>query len=160
MKIEYDIRNITGKDKSLCVGDLIRFYGETKYKMIEGIERLNKSETTKGMVANILRKTMKNPAVELIMTNLEGIANEKFFYFTVDDFDPLVFDNGKTKCKIIIEMRDEYFLAKAIYDMMKPGFRKIDYEEHVKKEKEKWLKWFGKNLREYSQCYDYNVLKK
>ena len=160
MKLEYTINNISGKNKSLCIGDMIKYYGETRYKMIEGIERLNKSDTTKGMVAHLIRKAVNNPAVEMILGNLESVANKQhFFLFTVDKIDPLVFDNGKNNCVIVIEMKEEYFAAKAIYDMMKPGFRKMEYEDHVKKEKDDWLKWFEKNLKDYSSDYSCKTIE-
>lgn len=160
MKIEYEIKNISGKDKSLCIGDLIRYYGETKYKLIESVQRLNNSQTTKGMVSNLLSSALKNPMAASIFDNLEELSKKDIFKFTIDEFDPLVFDNGKSTCDIILCMGDEYFAAKAVYGMMKPGFRKIGFEEHVIREKESWLRWFEKNLNEYTHSYTKKVLEK
>lgn len=161
MKIEYTINNITGKKKTLCIGDLIRYYGETKYKMIEGIQKLNESKTTRGMVANLLGKAINNPSANLIMNNLEELAKKNIFSFKVDGFDPLLFDNGENSCVIVLEFGEEYFVAKAIYAMMKPGFRKLEFEEYVRKEKEDWIKWFEKNLKkDYTTSYTSKILEK
>ena len=159
MKIEYTIDKITGKNKSLCVGDLIRYYGETRYKIIEGVKKLNDSKTTRGMVAKLLSKAMDNPSTELIMGNLEKFAQQNIFNFKIDGINPLKFDNGKERCIITIELGEEFFSAKAVYDMMKPGLRKMSFEEHVEKEKENWVKWFEKNLKDYTSCYSSKILE-
>lgn len=159
MKIEYNIKNISGKNKSLCIGDLVKYYGETRYKLIESIQRLNKDNTTKSMVANILKKAMNNPNVEMMFDNMEELSKKNIFSFQIDDTNPLVFDNGKDNCKITITMNDEYFAAKAIYDMMKPGFHKKEYKDYVNDEKEEWKKWFTKNLKEYTTDYSCIILE-
>jgi uncharacterized membrane protein len=159
MKIEYNIKNISGKNKSLCIGDLVKYYGETRYKLIESIQRLNKDNTTKSMVANILKKAMNNPNVEMMFDNMEELSKKNIFSFQIDDINPIVFDNGKDNCKIIITMNDEYFAAKAIYDMMKPGFHKKEYKDYIKDEKEEWKKWFTKNLKEYTNDYSCIILE-
>ena len=153
------VKNISGKNKSLCVGDLIRFYGETRYKMIEGVERLNRDEKTKGMVANLLKKALNNPSVDLVFGNIEEISKRKFFNFTVNKKDPLEFDDGKDSCVIVIEMQQDYFAAKSVYSMMKPGIRKYDLEKYIEKEKKDWQKWFEKNLNGYTRCYTSNILE-
>lgn len=160
MKIEYTLEKITGKNKSLCVGDLIRYYGETRYKIIEGIQKLNDSKTTKGMVAKLLSKVTDNAGVEMIMANLEQSAKKTIFSFDIDGVNPLLYDNGNDSCIIVIELGEEYFSAKAIYDMMKPGFRKMTFEEHIQKEKDNWMKWFEKNLKDYTSCYNIKILEK
>ena len=160
MKIEYKIDKITGKNKSICVGDLIRYYGETRYKIIEGIKKLNDSKTTKGMVAKILSKATDNASVEMIMGNLEETAKKQIFAFKIDDINPLTYDNGKDNCVIVVELSQEYFSAKAIYDMMKPGIRKLTFEEHIQREKENWIKWFEKNLKDYTSSYESKILEK
>jgi len=159
MKIQYDIKNITGKNKSVCIGDLIKFYGETRYKTIEGIERLNRDKNTRGMVVRLLQKALNNPGVQGVFDNLSEIAKKRFFQFSVDGKDLLCFDNGKENCILEVEMSEEYFTTKAIYDMMKPGIRKMDFEDYVKKEKEQWNKWFEKNLNEFTRCYERKILE-
>lgn len=160
MKLEYTLNNISGKKKSLCIGDLIKYYGETKYKIIESVQKLNENETTRGMVANLLKKVAKNsPAVDIMMGNLEELSKKNIFSFTIDGINPLQFDTGKDNCILVIDISDEYFAAKAIYDMMKPGLRKHEYEEHIKKEKDAWRSWFDKNLRDdYTRCFTCKVL--
>ena len=160
MKIEYSLDKITGKNKSLCVGDLVRYYGETKYKIVDGIQKLNDSKTTKGMVAKLLSKATNNAGVEMIMGNLEQYAKKSILSFSIDDINPLLYDNGKDNCVVVINISEEYFNAKAIFDMMKPGFRKMSFEEHILKEKENWVKWFEKNLKDYTNCYSSKVLEK
>jgi hypothetical protein len=162
MKLEYTINNISGKNKSLCIGDMIKYYGETRYKMIEGVQKLNKSDTTKGMVAHLLKKAMKNPVVDAMFNNIEELANKQhFFLFTVDNIKPLLFDNGKNHCVMVVEMTEEYFAAKTIYDMMKPtlGVHKMEYEDYLHKEKGDWRKWFEKNLKEYTSDYSCKTLE-
>lgn len=160
MKLEYTLNSISGKKKALCVGDLIKYYGETKYKIVESIQKLNENETTRGMVASLLKKVASNsPAVDIMMGNLEELAKKNIFAFTIDDINPVLFDTGKDSCVLVVEVGDEYFAAKAVYDMMKPGFRKHDYEGHVKKEKEVWRSWFEKNLKDdYTKSFSCKVL--
>ncbi len=85
---------------------------------------------------------------------------KNIFFFTVDDINPLLFDTGNDTCKIIIEIGDEYFSAKAIYDMMKPGFRHMEINDYIIKEKQSWIHWFEKNLKDYSSCYTSKILEK
>ena len=160
MKIRYRINNITGKNKALCIGDLIRYYGETRYKILEGVQRFNQNDTTKGMVANLLKKATNNPMVDMMLNNIEEFAKKRVFSFTINGNDLLFFDNGVNNCELIIEIGDEYFNAKAIYDLMRPGFRKkLDYNEYIYKEKQDWLNWFEKNLQEYTKDYNKMELK-
>lgn len=160
MKLEYTLNSISGKKKALCIGDLIKYYGETRYKIIESIQKLNENEATRGMVANLLKKVAtSSPAVDMLMGNLEELAKKNIFSFTIDDINPVLFDNGRDHCIIVVDVGDEYFSAKAIYDMMKPGFRKHDFEENVKKEKAVWKSWFEKNLRDdYTKVFTCKVL--
>jgi hypothetical protein len=161
MKLEYTLNNISGKKKSLCVGDLIKYYGETRYKIIESIQKLNENETTKGMVANLLKKVASNNvAVDMMIGNLEELAKKNIFSFTIDGINPVLFDTGKDTCVIVVDVGAEYFSAKAIYDMMKPGFRKRDFEENIKKEKAIWRSWFEKNLKEdYTKAFTCKILE-
>ena len=159
MKVEYKIRDISGKSKSLCVGDLIRYYGETRYGIIEKIEKLNNSETTKSMVANLLQKAMNNPAVGAVFDNLNELSKKKVFSFSIDKIDPTCFDDGSDECTLVVDMGDEYFSAKAIYDMMKPGFKKRTFEECVERQKQEFIRWFERNLKEYSTDYDRKMLE-
>jgi hypothetical protein len=153
MKIKCEINNITGKQKVFCISDLIRYYGETRYKILEGIQRLNQSNTTKGMIASLLKKVSNNPNVSIMMNDLEGFAQKRVFSFTINDIDLLIFDDGKKQCNLTVEIGDEYFFAKAVYDMMKPAFKKTTYEQYVEKEKQDWLRWFTKNLQDYTKDY-------
>ena len=67
----------------------------------------------------------------------------------------------KENCKIEVELIEEYFDTQAIWDMMKPGFRRMSFEGYVQKEKDKWVKWFEKNLRDdYTTCYTKKILEK
>ena len=159
MKMEYNIKNISGKNKALCIGDLIRYYGETQYKIIESAEKLSSSETTKGMVTNLLKKAMDDPRVGAVFDNIQELAKKKIFSFTIDNVDPIVFDNGKDSCNLIVNMCDEFFTAKAIYAMMRPGFRKQNFEDYVEKEKQEFRRWFEKNLKEYTNNYDCKILE-
>jgi hypothetical protein len=147
------------KNKALCVGDLIRYYGETKYKIIESVEKLNSSETTKGMVANLLRKAMSNPMASSIFDNLSELAKKDIFSFTVDGVNPIVFEDAENGCSLVVKMSDEYFQAKAIYAMMRPGFRKYSFEECIEREKQDFRRWFDKNLKEYASSYRVKVLE-
>lgn len=161
MKLEYTLNSISGKKKSLCVGDLIKYYGETRYKIIESIQKLNENETTKGMVANLLKKVASNNvAVDMMIGNLEELAKKNIFSFTIDGINPVLFDTGKDTCVIVVDVGAEYFSAKAIYDMMRPGFRKGTFEDYVKKEKNDWKSWFEKNLREdYTKSFVCKVIE-
>lgn len=159
MKIEYTLKDISGKNKAVCIGDLIRYYGETKYKIVESVEKLNSSETTKGMVMNLLRKAIDSPLVGNVFDNLVELSKRNVFSFTVDDKNPVIFDNGKNSCNLCIVMDDAYFVTKTIYAMMRPGFRKMSYEEYLEKEKQVFKRWFDKNLKEYTTNYTYKILE-
>ena len=159
MKIEYSLKDITPKNKAVCIGDLIRYYGETKYKIIESVEKLNNSETTKGMVMNLLRKAIDNPYIGNVFDNLVELSKRNVFSFTVDNKNPVIFDNGKNNCSLCIFMDDAYFVTKAIYAMMRPGFRKMSYEEYIEREKQEFKRWFDKNLKEYTSNYSFKILE-
>lgn len=162
MKIEYRINNITPKKKMLCIGDLIRYYGEVKFKIIESAERLN-SSGTKGMVTNLLKKAINNPHVDLIMNNLTEIAQRDILKFTIDGLNliPSVDVINAGNCVIVIEMDEAYFHSQAMFDMMKPGFRKRTYEDHVNNRKQDWMRWFEKNLKaDYTEDYSRKILER
>ena len=159
MKIEYSLKDITPKNKAVCIGDLIRYYGETKYKIIESVEKLNNSETTKGMVINLLRKAIDNPYIGNVFDNLVELSKKNIFSFTVDNKNPVIFDNGKNNCNLCIVMDDAYFFTKAIYAMMRPGFRKMSYEEYIEREKQEFKRWFDKNLKDYTSNYSFRILE-
>lgn len=161
MLIEYDIKKISGMKKSLCVGDLIKYYGETAAKTRDKVKKLNESNDTKGMIASILRKAMNNQGAQMVMDNIQESAKKNIFSFKIDDINLLTFDNHKETCVIEVEMIEEYFVTHALWNMMTPGFRKMSYEQHIEKEKERWLKWFEKNLRnDYTTCYTKKILEK
>ena len=161
MKVEYGINNITPKSKMLCIGDLIRYYGEVKFKIIESAEKLNGSGT-KGMITNLLKKAINNPHVDLIMNNLTEIAQRDILKFTVDGVNliPDIELINKKSCVIVIEMDEAYFHSQAMFDMMKPGFRKREYVDHLQNRKNEWMKYITKNFKEYTENCSYKILER
>jgi hypothetical protein len=161
MKLEYTISSISGKKKALCVGDLIKYYGEHRYKLIDAARNLSNDKTTKGLIVNLIKKiATNNAAVDMMLNHVEELAKKKIFKFTIDGFDPVQFDNGTDSCVLVLEMDEEWFIGQAMGAMVRPGFRKFSFEQHLEREKDAWRKYIDDNLRnDYSKCFTCRVLE-
>jgi len=161
MKLEYTLEKISNKKKTACVGDLIKYYGEIKYKIVEQANNLSRDKITKSMVANLIKQiAANNPAVDMMLNNIEELAKKELFSFTIDGFNPLEFDNGKDSCVLVLTMNEEWFAAQALGAMIRPGFRKFSFNEHLQKEKNDWKVYVEKNLRnDYTKYFKCRVLE-
>ena len=163
MKVEYTIKNLPSKRKMICVGDLMGYFGEVRYKILGDVNQFTKNNTTKNMVKSLLRKVASNTNVDLILDNLEEAAKQNIFFFEVNGIDLLTnaIPIAETEPLVLtLDMREEYFQAQAIFDVMKPGFRNLPYIDYIKKRKKEWMGWFEKNLKkDYTNHFTVKILE-
>jgi len=154
MKILYTIKDMPPKKKSLCLGDLIRYYGETKYKTLEHIQKLQQNKTMAAKLVNSIRKLPNNQnfTIDIILQALETASSTQIFDFKIDGISPnAILKEGKDVA-IEIYMNPLYFTTKAVMYQAFPGFRSKhdNIEVAIKKENDLWVKWFERELRGYS----------
>lgn len=161
MKLEYQLKDIGYKNKAKCIGDLIGYYATTKYKTLEGLEKIKNNKTICSMLINTLRKHngMTGMTIDTLLNNLEVANKIQLFTFTSDTIDYINYVEQSKDLTLIVEMNDLYFTTKATLAANMPGFRisKRPLEKTIEKEKEKWVQWFEKELKNY---YRYPFQKK
>lgn len=165
MKVTYVLNNISGKNKALCVGDLVRYYGETKYKIRENLQKIKDSKTISAMIINSIRKNSNfaGVTIEGLLANLEASNASDIFAFKVNNQNLIQIFDAQPDMVIEVFMDELFFSTKAVMSQNMPGFRlhAIPIEHQIQKEKESWVKWFEKNLRDYqpSNKWDKKVLE-
>jgi hypothetical protein len=152
MRIIYECKDISKRNRANCVGDLLRYYGETRYKIVESLEKIKNNKTISAMLVNSMRKRagMTGLTVDMLLTRLENTAQMKMLDLKINGKQPyIIFEDGEDM-EIEIFMDDLYFETKAMLDQALPGIRKKpSVDVYVFKEKEAWVRWFEKNLKDY-----------
>lgn len=155
MRIKYNLKGISLKNQSLCIGDLIRYYGESKYKLIESVERISENRGITAKMLNAIRDhTKAGMTLEGLITNLQMASGTDIFTFKVNGKDPTeLFHDGDIELEIY--MNPLYFTTKAGISGQIPGFRRknigssAELQMKAKQEQAKWIKWFEKELNKY-----------
>jgi hypothetical protein len=153
MHIRYVLNGVSPKNKMLCIGDLIRYYGEAKYKTQEKLNKIRYNHGLSSMLLNSMRKHpgMSGMTIESLISSLEASASMDIFTFDVD---------GKSISKMIdadshnmileVDMNPLFFSTKASLTMYTPTIgKKRSFEEMEAREKENWIRWFEKELNNY-----------
>lgn len=153
MKLSYQLSGISNRKMALCIGDLVRYVGQTNYKMKEGVENIKASKTLSTLFLSKMRqgKGLTGMTIDNLLTALEVASLADLCYVKVDGVNPCDLFDKKKDITMDVFMNDNYFLIKSYQQSMIPGFRvdKQPIDRIMIKEKEKWCSWFEKNLRDY-----------
>jgi len=159
MKLSYQLHDISNRKMALCIGDLVRYVGQTNYKMKEGVENIKSSKTLSSIFLSKMRQGngLSGMTIDNLLNALELASLSDFFYITIDGVNPCDLFDKKKDITMKVFMNDNYFLIKSYQQSMIPGFRieKQPIDRIMVKEKEKWMNWFEKNLRDYHQPKDW-----
>jgi len=155
MKIKYGLKNMSLLNQSLCIGDLMRYYGESKFKLVESIEKIAEDRGLTVKMLNAIRKhTMAGITIDGLINNLELAAGTDVFKFTINGKDPTeIFIDGDIELEIY--MNPLYFTTKAAISGQIPGFRRkkisseLELNIKAKQEQTKWLRFFERELNKY-----------
>ena len=160
MRIEYSLNNMPKLKQALCFGDLLRYYGERKYKMIESVRRISENEGLKVKLLNQIRKHTKVAGLTLdaLVNNLENVSCIDIFQYKINGVDPTIelFKNDNN-ISLEVYMNPIYFTTEATIKNFLPirgrrRYKKVDETElefKARKEQENWVKYFEKELNKY-----------
>ena len=155
MKVQYTIKKMPLLKQSLCMGDLIRYYGESKFKLIESVRRIEENRGLSSKMLNTIRKhTNVGMTIDGLVTNLQMASGTDIFKFKINGVDPTeMFTDEDVQLEIY--MNPLYFVTKGAISGQLPGFRRkpsnteTEIEMKARQEQTKWLKWFEKELNKY-----------
>lgn len=158
MEMKYRLKGMKLSRQSKCVGDLVRYYGDIRFTLLDKVRKIQSNATYSAKFLDLLRQhSSAGITLDNLITGLETISNMEIFRFKM---------NGKNPCECFsnedidleIYMNPMYFTAlAAIYNAMTPErILKVS-----KKEEEKWIYWFEKELNKYhpSSLWEKSVLK-
>ena len=153
MRIVYELEDMGNYKKASCIGDLLKYRGETIYKLREGLNKIKNDKGISSMLINAMRKskTMTGMTIENLINNLETGSQLEIFTFKTNDVELYKFFDNKQDLTLEIYMDDLFFQSKALLSQSLQGFRirKLPFDVLMKKEKERWVRWFEKNLNDY-----------
>jgi len=155
MRIKYTLKDMPLLKQSLCVGDLIRYYGESKFKLIESVKRIEQNRGLTVKMLNTIRKHTKvGMSIDSLIMNLQMASGTDIFKFKINGKDPTeIFSDGEIELEIY--MNPIYFVTKSAITGQIPGFRRkpagteTEIEMKARQEQTKWIKWFDKELNKY-----------
>lgn len=149
MKILYTLNDVSTTNIVKCIGDMLRYTGETTYKLKEDAEAIRKSKTLSTIILNKLRqgKGMGALTIDNLLNTLDAGSINNMFQFKVDGVD--ICDIVKDKKSIVLEinMDESFFMARMLVDSAL--FKTKEPDLALQKQKDKWISWFEKNLKDY-----------
>jgi hypothetical protein len=143
--------------QSKCMGDLMRYYGESKFKLMEDVQKISSSRGLSEKLLNTIRKHtgVAGLKIDQLVSGLETASQMDIFGYTVNGVNPCEIFQDKDVV-LEVSMSPVYFATKASLGASLPGFRKVktlDKEDHIqalaRKEQENWIRWFEKELNKY-----------
>lgn len=155
MKILYKLKEMPLYKQSQCIGDLTRYFGESKFKLVESVEKIEENRGLSVKLLNTIRKhTSAGMTIEGLVNNLQLASGMDVFKFKINGSDiTKMFKDGDVELEIY--MNPLYFATKGAISAQVPGFRRkavqsqTELEIKAKQEQTKWLKWFERELNKY-----------
>lgn len=149
MKVIYTLSDVNTTNIIKCIGDMIRYTGETTYKLKDDAAAIRRSKTLSAIVLNKLRqgKGLSGMTIDNLLNALDNAASSDMFQFKVNGVN--LCDVVKDKKDIIIEvnMDETFFMTRMLVDST--IFKIKDADDALLKQKDKWMGWFEKNLKDY-----------
>jgi hypothetical protein len=157
MRVQYQMDGITLKNKALCIGDLIRYYGESKYKTLDTLDKIRQNKGLSSKLLNAIRRHANMPGltVDNLMNAIETASEYNVFTFLINGEDMTKIVDENRDVKLEIYMHPLYFSTRAALTMYTPGIgKRRTLDEQEKKEKDSWTHWFEKELNTYYPIMD------
>ena len=162
MKIKYKLKDMPLYKQSQCIGDLTKYFGESKYKLIESVEKIEENRGLSVKLLNTIRKhTHAGMTIDGFVNGLSLASGTDIFKFKINGSDiTKLFKDGDIELEIY--MNPLYFVTKGAMFAQVPGFRRktftsqTELELKAKQEQTKWLKWFEKELNKYHPRSEWN----
>jgi len=157
MKLKYELHKMPLLQQSKCMGDLMKYYGERKFKLLEQVNAISSNEAVSIKLLNTIRKhtSFAGVTIDQLVSGLETAAGIDIFSFKVNDINPCDMFQ-KEDITLEVYMNPIYFTTQAALSASLPGFRKhkhMDMETKIKnmamKDQDRWLRWFEKELNNY-----------
>lgn len=149
MKIRYILNDVSTTNIVKCIGDIMRYTGETTFKLKDDAEAIRKSRTLSTIILNKLRqgKGMGALTIDNLLNTLDNSSINNMFQFKVDGVDLCDIVKDKKHIMLEINMDDSFFMTRMLIDSAL--FKVKEPELALQKQKEKWVSWFEKNLKDY-----------
>jgi hypothetical protein len=157
MKIRYTLEDMPLRKQSLCFGDLMRYYGDSKFKLAESIKKIQANKGVAVKLLNAIRNhTKTGMSLDMFLDSLENTSHIDIFKYTVNGKDPCTIFQEET-VELEVYMNPVYFSTKGAITQHLPGFRshKGNVYDQAKKEQDKWLVWFERELNKYHSCREW-----
>lgn len=145
--------------QSMCVGDLVRYYGELRFKLLDRIHRIQSNQGITVKVLNMLRaNTSAGITLDSLITGLETVSEMDIFKFTINGIDPCSWFK-ENDVVMEVYMNPIYFTAQAAVNNAMRDPAKIP--NIAFKDQEKWWMNFDKELDKYHprQLWEKKVLE-
>lgn len=149
MKVVYTLNDVSTTNIIKCIGDMMRYVGETTYKLKDDAESIRKSKTLSSIILNKLRqgKGMGGITVDNLLTAIDGISASDMFQFKVNGVNLCDVVKDKKDIELEITMDEKLFMTRMLVDSVL--FKVKNPGEALQKQKDKWIAWFEKNLKDY-----------
>lgn len=156
LRIKYALSNMSLRQQALCFGDLMRYYGDSKFKLAETVAKIANNKGLRVKLLNAIRKHTGSSGltVESLITGLETASSIDIFNFKVNGVNPCeIF--GDKNVELEIYMNPLYFTTRGAITQHLPGLHKARGGTEkmmliqAKKEEANWVRWFEKELDRY-----------
>ena len=149
MKVVYTLTDVSTTNIIKCIGDMMRYAGETTYKLKDDAEAIRKIKTLSSIKLNKLRqgKGMGGITVENLLTAIDTTSASDIFKFKINGVNLCDVVKDKKDIELEIAMDDNFFMTRMLVDSVL--FKVKDPGEALQKQKDKWIAWFEKNLKDY-----------
>jgi len=157
MKIQYHLEEIPLLQQSKCIGDLIRYYGESKYSLKDKIDQIKGSSYLSEKLLTQIKKHTGNTGltIDKFSYGLSQASNIDIFSFKVNNFDiSTIFKDKNMDLEITVNPLK--FTTEASLKVGFKSFRKKDNRilekmiaKQIEMEKKKYIAWFERELNGY-----------
>jgi len=156
LKLKYILKEIPFKQQALCIGDLLRYHGESKYGLAESIDRIASNKGLAVKLLNTIRSHsgMSGMTIDSLINQLQVASGIDIFKFTVNGEDLSTVFKDTKEIELDVYMNPVYFTTKGALTQYLPGIRRKKAGndavlEQAKFEQEKWIRWFERELCKY-----------
>lgn len=157
MRSVYELHDMSLLQQGKCTADLLKYYGERKYKLLEQLTSVSNNEMVTIKLLNQIRKHTNTASltIDQLLSGLESAAGIDVFSFKINGINPAEMFKSRD-VTLEVYMNPLYFTTQAALSQSLPGFRKhknIDMDQKIlevaQKEQAKWVRWFEKELNVY-----------
>lgn len=156
MKIHYHLDQMSLLNQSKCVGDLLRYYGESKYMLKDQIDKIKGNSAISNKIMDQVKKHTGNVGLtmEQFSNGLTTAADVDIFGFKINGYDISELFT-KPDLELEITVNPIKFVTEAT---LKVGMKSLNRDKHrmeqkiqgeILKQKDEYIKWFERELNQY-----------